>query len=196
MVDVGRLDAFQTQITEEQKALLASITLFVRLLTVETMVEAVVEKIVQELKESIGLPFQIDGLPGSFKIKSPYVICSSIVNQVRKIDPTRIIYRLDISRAGISRSQRTFNPADITSSFLNKDVLPDSKLDGEVGYKSMDDVREGFVLLEGMVKVTGPRELGGRMGTVEFAGVINVETAEIVQLRRVVLRVMGKKIED
>ena len=71
IVDVGRLDAFQTQITEEQKALLASITLFGRLLTVETMVEAVVEKIVQELKESIGLPFQIDGLPGSFKIKSP-----------------------------------------------------------------------------------------------------------------------------
>jgi len=102
---------------------------------------------------------------------------------------------LDISRAGLSRSQRTFNPADITSSFLNKDILPDSK-DGEVGYKSMDDVREGFVLLEGIVKVTGPRELGGKMGTVEFAGVINVETAEIVQLRKVVLRVMGKKIED
>jgi len=35
------------------------------------MVEAAVEKIVMELKESIGLPFQIDGLPGSFKIKAP-----------------------------------------------------------------------------------------------------------------------------
>jgi hypothetical protein len=102
---------------------------------------------------------------------------------------------LDISCSGISRSQRTFNPADITSAFLSKDVLPDSK-EGEVGYKSMDDVREGFVLLEGMVKVTGPREMGGKMGTVEFAGVINVQTAEIVQLRKVVFRVMGKKIDD
>jgi hypothetical protein len=36
------------------------------------MIEAAVEKVVQELKESIGLPFQIDGLPGSFKIKAPY----------------------------------------------------------------------------------------------------------------------------
>ena len=60
----------------------------------------------------------------------------------------------------------------------------------------MSDVREGFVLLEGIVKVTGPREMGGKMGTVEFAGVINVETAEIVQLRKVILRVMGKKIDD
>lgn len=34
--------------------------------------EAAVDKIVLELKESIGLPFQIDGMPGSFKIKAPY----------------------------------------------------------------------------------------------------------------------------
>lgn len=38
---------------------------------VGTMVEAAVEEIVMELKESIGLPFQIDGLPGSFKIRAP-----------------------------------------------------------------------------------------------------------------------------
>lgn len=38
---------------------------------VGTMVEAAVEEIVTELKESIGLPFQIDGLPGSFKIRAP-----------------------------------------------------------------------------------------------------------------------------
>jgi hypothetical protein len=50
--------------------------------------------------------------------------------------------------------------------------------------------------MSGMVKVTGPREMGGRMGTVEFAAVVNVETAEIVQMRKAVLRVMGKKIAD
>ena len=50
--------------------------------------------------------------------------------------------------------------------------------------------------MEGMVKVIGPRELGGRMGTVEFAGIVNVDTAEIVQIRKAKLRVMGKKITD
>jgi hypothetical protein len=106
-----------------------------------------------------------------------------------------VIYRLDISRTGISRSQRTFNPAEISSWYVDKEILPDAT-DGEVGYKSLDDVRQGFVLIEGMVKVTGPREMGGRMGTVEFAAVVNVETAEIVQMRKAVLRVMGRKIED
>jgi len=57
-------------------------------------------------------------------------------------------------------------------------------------------VREGYVIMEGMVKVTGPRELGGRMGTVEFSGIINVETTEIVHIRKAQLRVMGKKISD
>jgi hypothetical protein len=79
---------------------------------------------------------------------------------------------------------------------VSKDVLPDATSDGEVGYKSLDDVREGYVIMEGMVKVVGPRELGGRMGTVEFSGIINVETAEIVQIRKAKLRVMGKKIND
>ena len=114
---------------------------------------------------------------------------------MRKIDPTRVIYRLDISREGISRSQRAFNPADISSFYVSKDVLPEST-EGEVGYKSLDDVREGYVSIEGMVKVTGPTEMGGRMGTVEFAGVINVETAQIKEMKRVILRVMGKKIVD
>ena len=50
--------------------------------------------------------------------------------------------------------------------------------------------------MEGMVKVTGPRGLGGRMGTVEFSGIIHVETAEIVQMKKAVLRVMGKKVVD
>ena len=49
--------------------------------------------------------------------------------------------------------------------------------------------------MEGMVKVTGPRDLGGRMGTVEFAVVLNVETQEIVQMRKAILRVMGRKAE-
>lgn len=80
--------------------------------------------------------------------------------------------------------------------YVSKDVLPDVTSEGEVGYKSLDDVREGYVLMEGMVKVIGPRELGGRMGTVEFAGIVNVDTAEIVQIRKAKLRVMGKKITD
>ena len=107
-----------------------------------------------------------------------------------------MIYRLDISLAGVSRSQKTFNPADISSWYVNKDVLPESTVEGEVGYKSLDDVREGFILMEGMVKITGPREMGGRMGTVEFSGIVNVETADVVQMKKAVLRVMGKKIAD
>jgi hypothetical protein len=79
---------------------------------------------------------------------------------------------------------------------VSKDIIPGSTAEGVVGYKSLDDVREGFVLMEGMCKVTGPKELGGRMGTVEFAGIINVETAEIVQLKKVVLRIMGSKVAD
>lgn len=114
----------------------------------------------------------------------------------RKIDPTRVIYRLDISRQGISRSQRTFNPADISSLYVSKDILPESTSEGEVGYKSLDDVREGFVLISGMVKVSGPKEMGGRMGTVEVAGVINVETAKIVDMKKATLSVMGRKIVD
>jgi hypothetical protein len=65
-----------------------------------------------------------------------------------------------------------------------------------VGYKSLDDVREGYIAMEGMVKVTGPREMGGRMGTVEFSGIINVETGEIVQMKKAVIRIMGKKVVD
>jgi hypothetical protein len=114
----------------------------------------------------------------------------------RKIDPTRIIYRLDISRQGISLSEKVFNPADISSWYVKKDVILDSPSEGEVGYKSLDDVREGFVLMEGMVKIRGPREMGGRMGTLEFSGVINVETGEIVKIRKAILRVMGRKVED
>jgi hypothetical protein len=113
----------------------------------------------------------------------------------RKIDPTRVIYRLDVSRDGFSRSQRTFNPADISSLFVSKEILPDAA-DAEVGYKSLDDVREGFIVMEGMVKITGPREMGGRMGTVEFAGTVNVETGKVVQIKKSVLRVMGRKVVD
>ena len=50
--------------------------------------------------------------------------------------------------------------------------------------------------MEGMIKLTGPEELGGRMGTVEFSGLMNVETGEVKQVRKVVLRVMGKKVLD
>jgi hypothetical protein len=89
----------------------------------------------------------------------------------------------------------TFNPADVSSLYVSKDHLPTST-EAEVGYKSLDDIRSGFILMEGMVKVTGPKELGGRMGTVEFAGVMNVETGEVKQLRKVVLRVMGRKVID
>ena len=137
-------------------------------------------------------------MPGGLTIKTPYNPDSIALKLTwcRKIDPTRVIYRLDISRAGISRSQRTFNPADISSFYVDKDVLPESTSEGEVGYKSLDDVREGYIVMEGMVKVTGPRELGGRMGTVEFSGIINVQTAEIVKMKRAVLRVMGKKVVD
>ena len=65
-----------------------------------------------------------------------------------------------------------------------------------MGYKSLDDVREGFVAIEGMVKVTGPQELGGHMGTVEFEAVINVDSQKIVAIRKNKLRIMGKKVED
>jgi len=88
----------------------------------------------------------------------------------------------------------TFNPADISSLYVSKDPLPTST-DGEVGYKSLDDIRAGFILIEGMVKITGPKELGLRMGTMEFSGVMNVETGELKELRKVVLRVMGKKVD-
>ena len=50
--------------------------------------------------------------------------------------------------------------------------------------------------IEGMVKITGPNELGGRLGTVEFAGVINVETYEVVGMKKAILRVMGRKVVD
>ena len=130
--------------------------------------------------------------PLKLRTPAPYTAATND----RKIDPSRVIFRLDISRDGISRSQKTFNPADISSWYVSKDVLPDATSDGEVGYKSLDDVREGYLIMEGMVKVIGPRELGGRMGTVEFSGIINVETAEIVQIRKAKLRVMGKKITD
>jgi hypothetical protein len=89
----------------------------------------------------------------------------------------------------------TFNPADISSLYVSKDHLPSSS-EGELGYKSLDDIREGYILMEGMVKVTGPSELGGRMGTLEFAAVMNAETGEIKQMRKVVLRVMGNKVVD
>ena len=153
------------------------------------------EELVVELKDSIGLPFRVDQMPGSFKIKTPYPRLQGFPDS-RKIDPSRVIYRLDISRDGISRSRKTFNPTDISSLYVNRDVLPDNTSEGEVGYKSLDDVRDGYVVMEGMVKVTGPKELGGRMGTVEFSGVINVKTAQIVQLRTSKLRVMGEKITD
>jgi hypothetical protein len=115
---------------------------------------------------------------------------------LRKIDPTRVIYRLDITRQGFSRSEKTFNPSDISSLYLSKADMPDTTADGERGYKSLDDVREGFVAIEGMVKITGPEEFGRHMGTVEFAAVINVDTQKIVLVRKNRLRVMGKTIED
>jgi hypothetical protein len=114
----------------------------------------------------------------------------------RKIDPTRVIYQLDITRRGFSRSQKTFNPADISSFYVSRADIPDSSAEGERGYKSLDDVREGFVTIEGWVKVTGPEEFGRHMGTVEFSAVINVETQKIVLVRKNRLRVMGRKIED
>ena len=159
------------------------------------LVETAMEKLVVELKDSIGLPFRVDQMPGSFKIKTPY-LPSAPSSDCRKIDPSRVIYRIDVSRDGISRSQKTFNPADISSLYVNKDVIPDSTSEGEVGYKSLDDPREGYIIMEGMVKVIGPRELGGRMGTVEFSGVISVETAEIVHMKKATLRVMGRKITE
>jgi hypothetical protein len=57
-------------------------------------------------------------------------------------------------------------------------------------------VREGYVAIEGMVKVTGPLELGGHMGTIEFEAVINVDTRKILVIRKIKLRVMGRKVED
>src|SRR5436305_11447557 len=106
-------------------------------------------ELIIQIKESIGLPFQINPLPSSFTIKTPYFLIllrqlsgaklETQTNKVMvfsKIDPTRVIFRLDISRDGISKSERTFNPADISALYVSKDILPDGK-DGEIGYKSL-----------------------------------------------------------
>ena len=160
------------------------------------------EELIVEIKDSIGVPFRVDPMLRSFAIKVPYILpfprypLRKLMLQHRKIDPTRVIYRLDISRQGFSRSEKTFNPADISSFYVSKSAIPGSNAEGEVGYKSLDDVREGFVAIDGMVKVTGPQELGGVMGTVEFEAVINVDTQKIVAVRKNKLRVMGRKVED
>ena len=205
-VDIGRLDSFQTRLTQEQKAKLSRMFQGKGVNMADdglgTLVESALEKLLFEIKESIGFPLQIDPMPFSLVIKTPYAPLSlpfpffSNRQLCSKIDPTRIIYRLDISRSGISRSQKTFNPADISSLYVSKDILPDPRVEGEVGYKSLDDVREGFVAMKGMVKITGPKEMGSKMGTVEFEGVINVDSGEIVVLKEAILRVMGKKILD
>ena len=74
IVDVGRLDAFQTKLTEEQKQKLASITRRwgVMLTGLGTLIESAMEQLVLEFKESIGLPFRVDQMPGAFTIKTPY----------------------------------------------------------------------------------------------------------------------------
>jgi hypothetical protein len=37
-----------------------------------TLIESAMEQLVLELKESIGLPFRVDQMPGAFTIKTPY----------------------------------------------------------------------------------------------------------------------------
>ena len=156
---------------------------------------------VNEIKESIGLPFQIDVLPKTFKITTAYkphffnvplisrLICS-------KIDPERVIYRLDVSRQGFSKSQMSFKPTDIATWFLRQKVAKEEPTDTPFGMQEVDDIRKGFVSVQGMAKVRGPREMGGHMGTVEFKVILNCETGAVVEIKKAVLRVMGKKIGD
>lgn len=43
------------------------------------MVESAMEKLLLEIKESIGLPFHIDFMPGTLTIKTPYLPQTSIM---------------------------------------------------------------------------------------------------------------------
>jgi len=42
------------------------------LTVIGTLIESAMEQLVLELKESIGLPFRVDQMPGAFTIKTPY----------------------------------------------------------------------------------------------------------------------------
>ena len=198
-LDIGRLDSFQTKLTDEQKAKLARTNTTFDGKFDDRDIGWISDGEVDNRNKRFNRS-TLTNRSYAWSIDHQNPVCSPQItlsqHRCRKIDPTRIIYRLDISREGIFRSQKTFNPADISSLYVSKDILPESTSEGEVGYKSLDDVREGYVVMEGMVKITGPRELGGRMGTVEFSGIIKVETAEIVKMKKAVLRVMGKKVID
>lgn len=43
------------------------------MINLETLVEAAMDKVLLDIKESIGLPFQVDPLPLTFHIKTPYL---------------------------------------------------------------------------------------------------------------------------
>ena len=71
MVDVRRLDSFQTRLTDEQRIRLASNPLLCEA-DVGTAVEVAMEQVLLEIKDSIGLPFRIDPM-GYLTIKTPYL---------------------------------------------------------------------------------------------------------------------------
>jgi hypothetical protein len=70
-LDIERLDTFQTNITREQKSQFASNSLCLKWLTLEKLIEVAMDKVLLQVKDSIGLPFQIDPMPSSFTIKAP-----------------------------------------------------------------------------------------------------------------------------
>jgi hypothetical protein len=107
-----------------------------------------------------------------------------------------VIYRLDISRQGISSSQASFKPSDIANWYIGREIARQEPPEGTLGYKEVDDMREGFVSVEGMVKIRGPQELGGQLGTIEFNAIVNSETGAVLDIKKAELRVMGKRVVD
>jgi hypothetical protein len=60
---------------------------------------------------------------------------------------------------------------------------------------SVEDISPGNVVIEGMIKITGPKELGGKMGTIEYVALMNIESGEVNRMKKVEFRVMGDKIK-
>ena len=42
-----------------------------------SLIDSAMDELINEIKESIGLPFQIDPLPTTFAIKTPYISLST-----------------------------------------------------------------------------------------------------------------------
>ena len=90
----------------------------------------------------------------------------------------------------------SFKPSDIANWYISNQIARQEPPDAALGYKEFEDMREGYVSVQGMAKIKGPQELGGHMGTIEFTAILNSETGAVVDIKKAVLRVMGKKVVD